>query len=73
MKSIKFKQRFLANMSHEIRTPLTGILGVIDLLEHTYLADEQKEHINTLKLSGENLRLIINQVLDYSKDRGRQG
>jgi PAS domain S-box-containing protein len=65
--SVKFKQNFLANMSHEIRTPLTGILGMIEILEHTNLSENQQDYINTLKLSGENLREIINQVLDYSK------
>jgi PAS domain S-box-containing protein len=65
--ALLFKQSFLANMSHEIRTPLTGVLGMVDILEHTELTKEQKDYIHTLKLSGENLRMIINQVLDYSK------
>ncbi|MBW6479091.1 MAG: response regulator [Bacteroidales bacterium] len=65
--SLKFKQNFLANMSHEIRTPLTGVLGMIDILENTKLTIEQKDYISTLKHSGENLRTIINQVLNYSK------
>ncbi len=65
--ALKFKQNFLANMSHEIRTPLTGVLGMIDILELTKLNEEQMDYIHTLKLSGENLRAIINQVLDYSK------
>jgi signal transduction histidine kinase/ActR/RegA family two-component response regulator len=64
---IKFKQNFLANMSHEIRTPLTGILGMIDIMAQSPLNEEQAEYINILKHSGENLREIINQVLDYSK------
>ncbi len=65
--SVKFKQNFLANMSHEIRTPLTGVLGMLEILEKTQLSKIQQEYINTLKLSGENLKEIINQVLDYSK------
>jgi PAS domain S-box-containing protein len=65
--ALKFKQNFLANVSHEMRTPLTGILGIIDLLENTRLSSSQKEYIYALKLSSENLREIINQVLDYSK------
>jgi len=65
--SVKFKQNFLANMSHEIRTPLTGVLGMIEILEQTPLSHQQLEYIHTLKLSGENLKEIINQVLDYSK------
>ncbi|MFO7978870.1 MAG: ATP-binding protein, partial [Bacteroidales bacterium] len=65
--SLKFKQRFLANMSHEIRTPLTGVLGMIEILERTKLNKEQEDYLDILKLSGENLRTIINQVLDYSQ------
>lgn len=65
--ALKFKQTFLANLSHELRTPLTGLLGMIDILEHTALSIEQKDYIQTLRLSGENLRIIINQVLDFAK------
>jgi PAS domain S-box-containing protein len=65
--SAKFKQSFLANMSHEIRTPLTGVLGMIEMMENTKLSTVQQEYLNTLRLSGENLQEIINQVLDYSK------
>jgi PAS domain S-box-containing protein len=65
--TIKFKQNFLANMSHEIRTPLTGVMGMIEALEGTELTDQQKDFISTIKLSGDNLREIIDQVLDYSK------
>ncbi len=62
-----FKQNFLANMSHEIRTPLTGVLGMIEVLSSTELNSQQADYVNTLKLSTENLREIINQILDYSK------
>ncbi len=64
---IRFKQNFLANMSHEIRTPLTGVMGMIDIMGQTPLTKEQTEYINILRHSSENLREIINQVLDYSK------
>jgi len=63
----EFKQNFLANMSHEIRTPLTGIMGITEILLSTPLNEEQKEHLSTLRQSTENLREIINQILDYSK------
>ncbi len=66
-KTARFKQNFLANMSHEIRTPLTGVLGMIEIMEHTSLNHDQRDYLNTIKVSGENLREIINQVLDYSK------
>ena len=65
--SATFKQNFLANMSHEIRTPLTGVLGMIELLSSTDLNEQQQDFVNTLTISTENLRVIINQILDYSK------
>lgn len=65
--SAEFKQNFLANMSHEIRTPLTGIIGITEILASTPLTHDQKEFVGTLKQSTENLREIINQILDYSK------
>ncbi len=66
-KTLEFKQSFLASMSHEMRTPLTGILGVTELLEKTSLDSVQKDFVETLKNASENLRDIIDQVLDYSR------
>jgi len=65
--SAKFKHDFLANISHEIRTPLTGIEGIVDLMYKTPLNDHQKDFLETLRFSSENLKNIINEVLDYSK------
>lgn len=66
-KSVEFKQKFLANMSHEIRTPLTGVLGMADILAQTHLDNTQRDYLNTLIQSGDNLKEIINLILDYSK------
>ncbi len=66
-RSLEFKKNFLANMSHEIRTPLTGIMGMAEILGKTKLTPYQREYLNTLRYSTENLREIINQILDYSK------
>jgi PAS domain S-box-containing protein len=65
--AVRFKQNFLANMSHEIRTPLTGMLGMTEILANTRLNEEQSDYLNTIQQSGENLRVIINNVLDFSK------
>lgn len=65
--SLKFKQNFLASMSHEMRTPLIGVKGIAQLLNKTTLTGKQKELIDILDQSAENLSEIIDQVLDYSR------
>ncbi|ELR65588.1 Putative sensor/response regulator hybrid [Photobacterium marinum] len=58
---------FLAMINHELRTPLNGVLGSAELLEDTRLTQQQHKLLNTLNHSGELLRAIINDLLDYSK------
>ncbi|MEQ8507711.1 MAG: ATP-binding protein [Rhodospirillaceae bacterium] len=61
------KSKFLAVISHELRTPLTGIIGLADLLRLTKLNQEQNKHLKELTDSAENLTLLLNEVLDFSK------
>ncbi|WP_244935943.1 ATP-binding protein [Leptospira bouyouniensis] len=64
---VKFKTAFLSTMSHEIRTPLNGILGMTQMFGQTNLTEEQKEYLNLIQFSGENLLLLINDILDLTK------
>ena len=66
-KANRAKSMFLANMSHELRTPLNAILGFSQLLSRNKaLSSHDMDYLNTIRLSGEHLLTLINQVLDLS-------
>jgi signal transduction histidine kinase/DNA-binding NarL/FixJ family response regulator/PAS domain-containing protein len=61
------KSSFLAAMSHEIRTPMIGLTGMLEVLEHTPLDDEQQQMIRVVQQSSATLLQIIGDILDFSK------
>ncbi len=69
----KIKNEFLATMSHELRTPLNSILGFSDVLAVAEnLNEKQKKYLSNIQTSGNNLLLLINDILDLAKiDAGR--
>ncbi|MCW3077615.1 MAG: histidine kinase [Bacteroidetes bacterium] len=70
--AVKAKQQFLSNMSHEIRTPMNAIIGFTKVVLKTELTPKQNEYLTAIKISGDALIVLINDILDLAKvDAGK--
>ena len=66
-RALNAKNEFLSTMSHEIRTPLNSILGMTHIILRDNPRTAQKEQLNVLLFSANNLLAIVNDILDYNK------
>jgi len=70
--AVHAKQQFLSNMSHEIRTPMNAIIGFTKVLLKTEMTYKQMEYLDAIKVSGQALTVLINDILDLAKvDSGK--
>ncbi len=67
VQAMEAKTNFLSTVSHELRTPLYAVTGLTHLLLEENPQDHQKEHLKSLKFSGEYLLNFINDILHINK------
>jgi PAS domain S-box-containing protein len=63
----KDKADLIAMLSHDIRNPLNAVMGVVQLLDRSELAEPQRRFVRLLKSSSDNMLTLLNHVLELSK------
>jgi sigma-B regulation protein RsbU (phosphoserine phosphatase) len=67
---LQFKDEFLSHVSHELRTPLTAIHQFVTILLDGIagkVAPEQREHLQTILRSAQQLRAMIADLLEATR------
>lgn len=64
---LRVKNEFLATISHEIRTPLNAVIGMNHLLLQDNPRPDQKQHLDVMLFSANNLLHIVNDILDFNR------
>ncbi len=70
-RALRMKNEFMTMMRHEVRTPLGGVIGVSQLLDRTVLSTEQQELMELLHRSSARLKLVLDEILDFSRLQDR--
>lgn len=65
--AVEAKTQFLEMMSHEIRTPMNAVIGFTNLLLQQKSSTEELEYLKALKFSGDKLRILLDNILDFSR------
>ena len=66
----RLKSAFLAHMSHDLRTPLNAIIGYTRILLRRVqgeIDERQYRNLENIRVSADNLLLLINDILDLSR------
>ena len=65
--AVEMKSNFLATMSHELRSPMNGVVAMAELLSTMPLDEEQSDILNTIRISGSSMMVLIDDLLTFSK------
>ncbi len=64
-KDEKSRASFLSVLSHELRTPLNGIMGALNLLEESFLNEDQCKIIKVALSSAGRLNCFASSLINY--------
>lgn len=65
--SARGSSEFIASMAHDLRTPLNGVLGMVELMLHSPLSEEQRDQALTVRASAESLVRLVGDIVDFSR------